>query len=130
MKKRILKYMADTDELLKNPPEDVSWDAEIKKHLIQLDFFKHERHMHLIVMVLFAIMSFFAVLSCVDNPMFEKALIFGSLMVLTIPYLLHYYLLENSVQYMYTQYDEMLRRGELKKKNKKLSIKKELNENE
>ena len=107
MKKRILKYKSDVDEFLKNPPEDVKWDDEIKKHLVQLEFFKHERHMHLIVIFLFAIMCFFTVLSCVDNPMFEKAIIFASLMVLMIPYLLHYYLLENSVQKMYEQYDEM-----------------------
>ncbi|MBP3238254.1 MAG: hypothetical protein J6M24_04060 [Lachnospiraceae bacterium] len=118
MKKRIVKYKSDIDELLKNPPGDTNWDEEIKKHLIQLEFFKHERHMHLIVMFLFAMMCFFTVLSCVDNPMLEKAVIFGALMILMVPYLMHYYLLENSVQYMYTQYDEMLKRSEIQNKNK------------
>ena len=118
MKKRIIWYKNEVDKLLENPPADVDWKEEIDKHLVQLEFFKHERHMHLIVMALFAVMCFFSVLSCVDNPMFEKALIFGALMVLMIPYLLHYYLLENSVQYMYTQYDEMLKRAEAQKKNK------------
>jgi hypothetical protein len=31
------------------------------------------------------------------------------LFVLLVPYCMHYYLLENSVQHMYRQYDEMLK---------------------
>lgn len=115
MKKRILNYMKSIDGLLADPPADVDWDYEIKKHLIQLDFFKHERFVHLIVMVLFAIMTFFTILSAINNPTLGLLMIFMSLMILLVPYIMHYYLLENSVQYMYTQYDEMLDRSEKQK---------------
>jgi hypothetical protein len=37
-------------------------------------------------------------------------LLFAAILVLLIPYIMHYYLLENGVQKMYRQYDEMLRR--------------------
>ena len=36
-------------------------------------------------------------------------LLFLALMVLLIPYIWHYYLLENSVQKMYRQYDEIMK---------------------
>ena len=36
--------------------------------------------------------------------------LFMLLLVLLIPYIMHYFLLENSVQKMYTQYDEILKR--------------------
>ena len=32
-------------------------------------------------------------------------------MVLLVPYIMHYHLLENSVQYMYEQYDRMLEKA-------------------
>ena len=32
------------------------------------------------------------------------------LLVLLVPYIMHYYVLENGVQYMYQQYDELERR--------------------
>jgi hypothetical protein len=36
--------------------------------------------------------------------------LFVALLILLIPYIRHYYLLENGVQKMYKQYDEMLKR--------------------
>lgn len=111
MRNRITQYMAYIDEMLKADSKETDWQEEIRKHLIQLEFYKHERFVHLIVMVLFAIMSFSCVISCVDNPMFEKALMFAATMCLTVPYIIHYYFLENSVQYMYVQYDRMMEKA-------------------
>ena len=35
-------------------------------------------------------------------------------MVLLVPYIMHYHLLENSVQYMYDQYDRMMEKSGIK----------------
>ncbi len=106
MKKRVLAYLKYIDELLQS--EDADWDQEIKKHLVQIGFFAHERLVHLIVTVLFALMTTATILYCnYTSSMIALALTLA-LLVLLIPYIMHYYLLENSVQRMYAQYDEMM----------------------
>ncbi len=110
MKKRILAYLAYIDGLLEQ--EDADWEKESKKHLVQIAFFAHERQVHLIVMALFAI----AAIICILYLNFTGSIIILALtlaiLVLLVPYIMHYYLLENSVQRMYVQYDEMQNRIE------------------
>ena len=60
MKKRILAYLQYIDNLLLE--EELDWEEEIKKHLVQISFFAHERLVHLIVMVLFAIGTVISIL--------------------------------------------------------------------
>ena len=112
MKKRILSYMSFIDDLLYRDREDMQEDYEklVTEHLQQLAFFMHERQVHLYVMILFALLAmadFFVMVISFENGL---VLLFLALLVLLIPYIMHYYLLENSCQYMYTQYDEMKRR--------------------
>lgn len=57
MKRRILTYLQQIDELIQDPPEDTDWDRAIHNHLTQIQFFQHERLIHLIVTVLFALMT-------------------------------------------------------------------------
>ncbi len=116
MKKRILAYLAMIDQLLEHPPIAVNYEDEVKKHLVQIGFFMHERLIHLIVTVLFAIMTVGVALFCVADPGIPLFLLFGALLILLVPYIMHYYLLENGVQKMYEQYDELLRRSEGQKK--------------
>ena len=116
MKKRILAYLAMIDRLLEHPPIAVNYEDEVGKHLVQIGFFMHERLVHLIVTVLFAVLSVGTALFFVAQPSVPILLLFGALLILLIPYIMHYYLLENGVQKMYTQYDELLRRSEEQKK--------------
>ncbi len=116
MKKRILAYLAAIDELLRHPPIAVNYEDEVKKHLVQIGFFMHERLIHLIVTVLFAALAVGVALFFVASPGIPILLLFGMLLVLLVPYIMHYYLLENGVQKMYEQYDELLRRSEEQKK--------------
>ena len=107
MADRIRQYMAYIDNLLESEDEDIDWDEEMKKHLVQIAFFAHERFIHLIVTVLFALISmmvFLYAFSIFSIPIF---LLIVMLLVLLIPYIKHYFLLENSVQDMYEQYDKM-----------------------
>ena len=116
MKKRILAYLALIDKLLEHPPIAVNYEDEVKKHLVQIGFFMHERLIHLIVTVLFAILAVGVALFFVAQQTIPILLLFGALMILLVPYIMHYYLLENGVQKMYEQYDELLRRSEEQKK--------------
>ena len=112
MKKRIVAYLEYIDELLKNEEANFDWDKEIEKHLNQIAFFSHERLVHLIVFALVAVCTVISILAMVIS---EQIIIFPLvvlLFVLLIPYCMHYYLLENSVQRMYDQYDEMVAKKE------------------
>lgn len=106
MKKRILEYLDYIDGLLES--DDGDWDTEIRKHLVQIAFFAHERLVHLIVMVLFALCTVITIIYVNYSGRLIMLALTVALLILLIPYIMHYYLLENSVQRMYRQYDIML----------------------
>jgi hypothetical protein len=109
MAKRIKAYLQYIDELLKQ--NDADFDAEIKKHLTQIQFFMHERLIHLLVTILFAILTVGCCVAFIATEKIQLLILAAALLVLLIPYIKHYYLLENSVQKMYQQYDEMMKKA-------------------
>lgn len=108
MKKRIISYRQRIDRCLDGTAAVGDWDALLQEHLIQIGFFQHERLIHLIVTVLFAVMAVATILTLVITGYLPLAGLFFLLLVLLVPYIKHYYLLENEVQKMYVQYDKML----------------------
>ncbi len=119
MKKRILAYLAHIEQMLAHPERVEDWEREIEKHLKQIGFFMHERLIHLIVTALFAILTFIVLIQLLNDFSIAVAVLFVALMALLVPYIMHYYLLENSVQKMYDQYDTMIEYFERKKTDKK-----------
>lgn len=111
MEQRILNYRKYIDELLKRDDQD--WDAVIKEHLIQVSFFQHERLIHLIVTVTFALLEVIVIGLCVVSFTLGIGLLAIALLILLIPYIRHYYILENEVQKMYVQYDKMAEKNKL-----------------
>ena len=80
---------------------------KLQEHLVQVGFFQHERLIHLIVTVTFALLEMLAiVLSVISDSLFTLLLPIV-ILILLIPYIRHYYILENEVQKMYVQYDRM-----------------------
>ncbi len=116
MKKRMVAYLTWMDCFLKEPPDGVDYEEELWKHLLQIEFFMHERLVHLIVTVLFAILTFGTILYAAALPSLGVFLLIVALLCLLVPYILHYYLLENGVQKMYEQYDALLRLCERKRR--------------
>lgn len=108
MEKRILSYRKYIDELLKSDNED--WQNVLKEHIVQIGFFQHERLIHLIVTVTFAIMEIISIVATVVSGYVMLIALDVILMVLLIPYIRHYYILENEVQKMYAQYDSILQK--------------------
>ena len=115
MRKRILAYIdymnARLEKLEKeyNGKGQMGSDLEKVKaeHLNQIMFFQHERLIHLIVTVLFAVLEFLSLFLCMLVPNVGTFLLTAAVMILLIPYIRHYYLLENEVQKMYDQYDRL-----------------------
>ena len=107
MKKRIINYRLKIDNLLANPDKisKEEWKKILQEHLTQIAFFQL---VHLIVTVTFAILTMMSIIASImiSNPMLlVLTLLF---LVLLVPYIMHYYTLENEVQKMYNQYDEIL----------------------
>lgn len=109
MKERIVNYLAYIDNILSDTATKHDYDEILKNHLIQIEFFMHERLIHLIVTVIFALLTFMSMIAflCLHN-IGLLALTF-LLIILLAPYIGHYYRLENGVQKMYKQYDELLK---------------------
>lgn len=117
MEKRLINYLRYIEEKVRELKEcegngaKVQSGAEVQKVmkdlLIQIGFFAHERLVHLIVTVTFAILTIVAVVGFL---ICEKTGLIGLivlLLVLLVPYIRHYYILENGVQKLYTFYDEL-----------------------
>lgn len=105
MKFYLKNYIKYIDDLLM---ENKITDEIIKEHLIKIEFFQHERLIHLLVTLFFAIFLFISIAISLINDLFVFVLII--LIFLLIPYILYYFFLENNVQYLYKQYDRMLDR--------------------
>lgn len=112
MKKRILTYRKYIDFLLASDKQS-DWKYIKQEHITQVAFFQHERLVHLIVTVTFAVLKLLTVCAYVIVVALDSTLSFPLLilalliLVLLIPYIKHYYLLENEVQKMYVQYDRI-----------------------
>ena len=102
MKKYIQAYMNEINNFINN--ELSSADAEriyevLEEFEIKISYFQHERLIHLIVTVLFAVLEIMAISVCLISP---------QLAALLVPYVMHYYFLENSVQEMYKMRDKIV----------------------
>lgn len=123
MEQRILQYRKQIDEWLVEMEQSIKTQSQeggnaeqitqelvrdkLQEHLVQVGFFQHERLIHLIVTVTFALLEMLAiVLSVISDSLFTLLLPIV-ILILLIPYIRHYYILENEVQKMYVQYDRM-----------------------
>ena len=82
---------------------------KLEEHLVQVGFFQHERLIHLIVTVTFALLEMLAIVLSVISDSLFTLLLPVVILILLVPYIRHYYILENEVQKMYVQYDRMRR---------------------
>lgn len=118
MEKRILAYRRYMDELLQKREaegdmDEAEMEALRKEHLVQLGFFQHERLIHLIVTVTFAIAELLSLMMTMLSEELFPLILTILVLVLLLPYIRHYYILENEVQRMYKQYDRI---GQIAKK--------------
>lgn len=108
MKERILGYRKRIDGLLESADDNIFWDEVLKEHLVQVRFFQHERFVHLLVTVTFALLEIISLGMFLVTENIAVAVLSIGFFILLVPYISHYYLLENETQKMYTQYDKIL----------------------
>ena len=109
MEKRLKDYLAWMENL-STEGFSLQEKEELRREvLIQIQFFQHERLIHLIVTVTFAILTVMSVLGFVATTQIGLLVLTGMLLVLLIPYIRHYYILENGVQKLYQYYDSIVK---------------------
>ena len=100
------EYLGDyIKEIDKKIEEKNITEKDIENLLIKIEFFQHERLIHLLVTLAYGIFLFLSVL------IFTQIWIFVIVIYIALIFLLfyvrHYFFLENNVQYLYKQYDKM-----------------------
>lgn len=103
MKKYIKEYISEIDKKI-NDNHKFSSD-EIDDFLFKMKLFQKERIIHLVITlsyVFFTIIFLF-----ITKYIFAMFIIFFILLIFDGFYVYHYFFLENSVQYMYKQYDKI-----------------------
>lgn len=100
------EYLGDyIKEVDKKIEEKNITEKDIENHLIKIEFFQHERLIHLLVTLAYGIFLFLSVL------IFTQIWIFVIVIYIALIFLLfyvrHYFFLENNIQYLYKQYDKM-----------------------
>lgn len=106
MEKRIKAYLLLTEEWLQG--KDKLSEQEREKYFVHLSFYQHERLVHLLVTILFAILTFLSIGIAIVGEYPAMYLVTAALLILLIPYIRHYYFLENAIQKMYDLYDEII----------------------
>lgn len=109
-KERINYHREHIIELLtmENPPEDINWEEVLEDHLIKVSQFQHERYMHLVVTMTFAICSIMVMCFVVYLEELVLTALLLALLVLLIPYIFYYFMLENNTQAMYALCDGIM----------------------
>ena len=114
MGKYIKAYLAEVEAFLagikdRSADEIITFLDEFE---MKISYFQHERLIHLLVTLTFAILQIFTIFAIFVLP-YPASLIFAIMTVLILclltGYIFHYYLLENSVQKMYHLRDDILK---------------------
>lgn len=102
MREYLKDYIKSIDNIIDS--KKVS-NTIIDDHLIKISFFQHERFIHLIVTLTYALLFILSL------ALISVYLLFGIVsfifLCFLIPYIYHYFYLENGVQYLYKQYDKL-----------------------
>ena len=108
-------YIARYIKLVNKMLEDENTDfAKLKEDFCaKIQFFQHERFVHLIVTFMVVMCLCFSLLCIfVTNGLLSVSILAGILLLLVTGYLIYYYYIENTVMNMYKTYDKIVEKLE------------------
>ena len=110
MKEYMNSYINEVTDFMNSRMEAA--DADTVSTLLcefetKISYFQHERLIHLIVTVLFALMEIASIYVAAVTLNLVSEILSIMFLILLVPYVLHYYFLENSVQHMYHMRDDL-----------------------
>lgn len=103
MKSEIAEYKKLVKKTIEESSPETDWEQFCEDLYTRIGFYQHERLVHLIVTMTFAVMTVLCLVFSGGEPNIIM-LLGGLFLLLEIPYIWHYYFLENSVQELYTLY--------------------------
>ena len=113
MREYLTNYIAALEKLLAEDEaaeQKADYEALLMRHLDMIGFMQHERLVHFLVTMLFALGFFIALGILLVTDQIALLFLLVLILALLIPYIAHYYFLENSVQKLYKLYDEIHKR--------------------
>ncbi len=106
MKKYLELYIKETEKKIQNK---ITQD-DIDELLNKIKFFSHERLIHLLVTLSFALFSLILTVVCINKVNTLLIVVCLVLYIMLFFYIIHYFFLENGVQYLYKLYDQMIKK--------------------
>ncbi len=110
MGKKLKAYIYSIQMLLESGETIGNLEALKQELLTEIGFWQHERLIHLLVTILFALLTMAVFMVLLFYRELSMLILLTALLALMIPYIRHYYILENGVQTLYTFYEELTRR--------------------
>ncbi|MBQ8132818.1 MAG: hypothetical protein IJ192_00145 [Clostridia bacterium] len=111
MGNKLKQYIKNLRAFLEREEEIKDVEAFKQELFREIQFWQHERLIHLLVTMLFALLTMSVLLVMVFQASIALLVLFFMLLVLLVPYIRHYYILENGVQTLYVIYEEVCRRN-------------------
>ncbi|MDR1530112.1 MAG: hypothetical protein LBS40_06950 [Burkholderiales bacterium] len=112
MKKALKTYLASVAselDALRAQPDAKRARRLLERHLAQVGAFQHERLIHLIVTLFFALLLLVSFAGTLIFPAWQFFLIDALVSITLLFYIKHYFFLENHVQKLYPITDELYR---------------------
>ncbi len=110
----MISYMKDHEnyvkEVLEKNPDTEKLRELLAYHDKQIKWMQHERLVHLMVMLFVCFFTLMIFGFAVIRPSLSAILLFVTLLILSLAYILHYFRLENGVQKWYLIAGEIRRR--------------------
>ena len=103
MKKQIQNFIKKLENQIKEKHKFTSSEKEYIR--IKITDFQHERLIHLLVTLFYAIFTLIFLALTIVSPIFLIPFIIE--IIFLFFYIRHYFFLENAVQYIYTLYDKI-----------------------
>ena len=103
MKVKLYDYIKECRDVVENKDVDKKF---LDNLLVWISFFQHERFVHLLVTVFVGICAVLFLIASLFIDNILLVILFVILLALFIPYIFHYYNLENGVQKLYDIYND------------------------
>ncbi len=108
MTEYLTNYMNQTERKLDECCSLNDIERLFAEHMDKIAFMQHERIVHFLVTMMFAIILTIFICALIFSENFAILLLVTIILILLLFYIKHYYFLENTVQKMYRVYDRML----------------------
>ena len=108
MTEYLTNYMKQVEKRLEAASDAAELDAIMAEHKDKIAFMQHERIVHFLVTMLFALVLAIFMLALLLTQNMAMLILVTIILVLLAFYIKHYYFLENTVQKMYKVYDQIL----------------------